>query len=409
MKQPGVREEAMSPKSAELAVGDRTTELLRTLGKIGDEVRGSVAPTDPAAKGRVLVVDDEPRIAGLLCAKLSREGFECHECYSGEQALEVLAREEFDLILSDIRMPGMSGLELLAVVHEKHPRSAFVLVTAEDDIRISVQAMKHGAADYLVKPFRLDAVLKSAVHAVERKRLENELENYRSHLEQIVEQRTTQLQAAMKRVELTYDETLEALAAALDLRDNETAGHSHRVTLYCLEIAKAMGVPADQLKQIARGAYLHDIGKIGIPDAVLLQPRPLTAAEKMVMETHPRTGYDLVCRIAFLSSAAEIVLTHQEKYDGTGYPQGLVGDEIPLGGRIFAVADTLDAMTSDRPYRRRQSFAAAREEIAQQSGQQFAPSVVESFLSIPEEVWKKVSQERSKVSPLQASAQYQAL
>jgi response regulator RpfG family c-di-GMP phosphodiesterase len=371
--------------------------------EVNDEVGESPGPTEPAAKGRVLVVDDEPRIATLICERLSQEGFECHECHSGEQALEFLAREEFDLILSDIRMPGMSGLELLAVVQQKHPRSAFVLVTAEDDILISVQAMKHGAADYLVKPFQLDAVLKSAVHAVERKRLENELENYRSHLEQMVEQRTRQLHAALKRVESTYDETLEALAAALDLRDNETAGHSHRVTLYCLEIAKAMGVPTDQLKQIARGAYLHDIGKIGIPDAILLQPRPLTAAEKMVMETHPRVGYDLVCRIAFLSGAAEIVLTHQEKYDGTGYPQGLVGDEIPLGARIFAVADTLDAMTSDRPYRRALPFATAREEIAQQSGQQFEPSVVTAFLSVPEEVWKKVSQELSKVSPLQAS------
>ena len=139
-------------------------------------------------------------------------------------------------------------------------------------------------------PFRLDAVLKSVVQALEKKRLENELENYRAHLEQMVEQRTRQLQAAMKRVELTYVEILGALAAALDLRDNETAGYSRRVTLSCQEIAKAMGVPADQLNKIARGVYLHDIGKIGIPDAILLQPRPLTAAEKTVMETHPRTG-----------------------------------------------------------------------------------------------------------------------
>ena len=284
----------MGPIFVEPAVGERTTEWLRTLGKIKNEVRESVAPTDPAARGRVLVVDDEPRVTALICEKLSQEGFECHECRSGKQALEFLSRKEFDLILSDIRMPGMSGLELLTVVKEKHPRSAFVMVTAEDDIRVSVQAMKHGAADYLVKPFRLDAVLKSAVQAVERKRLENELENYRSQLEEMEEQRTRQLHVALKRVELTYDETLETLAAALDLRDNETAGHSHRVTLYCLELAKAMEVPADELKQIGRGAYLHDIGKIGIPDAILLQPRPLTAAEKEVIETHPRIGYDLV-------------------------------------------------------------------------------------------------------------------
>jgi response regulator RpfG family c-di-GMP phosphodiesterase len=399
----------MSPRSAELTVGSPTPEFLKTLGAMRDESREKVPAPEPSPKGRVLIVDDESRIAGLLSTKLSREGFECHECSSGEQALEILAREEFDLILSDIRMPGMSGLELLAAVQEKHPRSAFVLVTAEDDIHVSVQAMKHGAADYLLKPFRLDAVLKSAVHAVERKRLENELGNYRSQLELMVEQRTQELQTAMKRVELTYDETLEALAAALDLRDNETAGHSRRVTLYCREIALAMGVPADQLKQIARGAYLHDIGKIGIPDAILLQPRPLTPAEKTIMETHPYIGYDLVGRIAFLSSAAEIVLAHQEKYDGTGYPRRLMGEEIPLGARIFAVADTLDAMTSDRPYRQAQPFAAAREEIAKQSGQQFDPSVVKAFLSVPEKVWKKVIQELPQVRPLQASPPVRAL
>jgi putative nucleotidyltransferase with HDIG domain len=341
-------------------------------------------------RGRALVVDDERNVALLLCEKLSLEGFDCRCCPSGEQALELLQHESFDIILSDLRMSGISGLELLRELQEKHLPSAFVLVTAEDDVRVGIQAMKQGAADYLVKPFQLDAVVRSVTQALENKRLQIELENYRSRLEEMVEQRAKQLHAAMKRIELTYDETLEALAAALDLRDNETAGHSRRVTLYCLEISKAMGCSPDQLKQIKRGAYLHDIGKIGIPDAILLKPAKLTPEERVVMEAHTRIGYELVSRIAFLAGAAEIVLTHQERYDGTGYPQGLMGDEIPIGARVFAVADTMDAMTSDRPYRRALPFSVARDEIVRECERQFDPNVVQAFLSVPEQVWEGI-------------------
>jgi HD-GYP domain-containing protein (c-di-GMP phosphodiesterase class II) len=155
-------------------------------------------------------------------------------------------------------------------------------------------------------------------------------------------------------------------------------------------MAKGLGCSEEQLKQIARGAYLHDIGKIGTPDAILLKPGKLTVEEKAIMETHVRIGYNLVSRIAFLTGAAEIVLTHQERYDGTGYPQGLIGKEIPLGARIFAVADTLDAMTSDRPYRRALPSSAAREEIIRESGQQFDPEVVQVFRSLPEEAWENI-------------------
>jgi putative nucleotidyltransferase with HDIG domain len=250
--------------------------------------------------------------------------------------------------------------------------------------------MKEGATDYVLKPFQLDAVVASLERGLERKRLELEVENYRKKLEQMVDQRTRQLQAAIKRIELTYDETLEALAAALDLKDNETAGHSKRVTLFSLKIAKAMGCTDEQRKQIERGAYLHDIGKIGIPDAILLKPGKLSPREMEIMQEHVRIGYDLVCRISFLAPAAQIVLTHQERFDGTGYPQGLMGEEIPLGARIFTVADTLDAMTSDRPYRRALPYSAAREEIQRESGRQFDPAVVEVFLAIAEETWEGI-------------------
>jgi len=345
------------------------------------------------SKGHVLVLDDEPAVCALLSERLTMEGYECKTCSSGEDALAAMQRESFDVVISDIRMPGMSGMEFLAQAHQRDPHSAYVMVTAEDDLRVAIQAMKQGAADYLVKPIQLEALLASVHRALDVKHMEAELENYRHNLEEMVEARTKQLQAAMRRIELTYDETLEALGAALDLRDTETAGHSERVRRYCLEMATAIGCSNEILKQISRGAYLHDIGKIGIPDSILLKEGKLTTEETATMQAHVRIGYDLVCRIAFLAPAAAIVLTHQERYDGTGYPQGLMGTEIPIGSRVFAVADTLDAMTSDRPYRRALPLSAARAEVLRESGRQFDPEVVRVFLSIPDQTWENIRME----------------
>jgi hypothetical protein len=187
-----------------------------------------------------------------------------------------------------------------------------------------------------------------------------------------------------------YDELLAVLGVALDFRDNETAGHSRRVVRYCLEIARSMKCTSGELEQISRGAYLHDLGKIAIPDAILFKKGKLSPEEWNVMRTHAWIGFNLINRISLLEPAADMLLTHHERFDGTGYPRGLQGDQIPLGSRIFAVADTLDAMTSDRPYRKALSFATAREEILREAGRQFDPQVVEAFLSIPEEVLRDV-------------------
>lgn len=347
-------------------------------------------------KPRVLLVDDENPVWQVLGEKLGGSGFEWCGRSSAEDALVCLEQESFDAVVSDLKMPGMSGLELLEKVHRNYPHLAFVIATGEDDIRVAVDAMKHGADDYLVKPLHLDAAVESVRRAVQKKYMEAELEKYRHQLEEMVEQRTRQLQAAMKRIEHAYDETLEALGAALDLRDTETAGHSLRVSRYCLEIARAMGCTHEHLKTIARGSFLHDIGKIGIPDSILLKQGKLTPDEMAIMQTHVRIGYELLARIPFLSSASKIVLAHQERYDGAGYPQGLAGDAIPLGARIFAVADTLDAMTSDRPYRHALAFSTAREEIIRESGKQFDPDVVRVFLSLPEQTWEGIRRQVSR-------------
>jgi putative nucleotidyltransferase with HDIG domain len=201
------------------------------------------------------------------------------------------------------------------------------------------------------------------------------------------------LRQAVTTLERSYDITLEALGDALDLKDAETEGHSKRVTAYTIAMARAMGLTSDQIRVIARGAFLHDIGKMAIPDAILRKPGALTAEERDIMREHCYRGYQMLRKIPFLTEAAEIVYAHQEKYDGSGYPRGLKGEQIPLGARIFSVADTLDAITSNRPYRAAQTAGAARDEIQKYSGRQFDPDVVKTFLSMPENIWDGLRKE----------------
>jgi putative nucleotidyltransferase with HDIG domain len=211
----------------------------------------------------------------------------------------------------------------------------------------------------------------------------------------LVAERTQQLSIALQDLEQSYDYTLEALGGALDAKDAETEGHCQRVTAFTITIARAMGVEKGLLRQIARGAFLHDIGKMGVPDSILRKPGPLTAEEREIMRKHCDIGFAVLERIPFLKEAAEIVLAHQECYDGSGYPRGLKGEEIPLGARIFAVADTLDAMISDRPYRKALPVSAARDEIKKFSGKQFDPAVVEVFLAHPENIWRELHERTS--------------
>jgi HD-GYP domain-containing protein (c-di-GMP phosphodiesterase class II) len=225
------------------------------------------------------------------------------------------------------------------------------------------------------------------------KRLEQEVENYRHHLEEIVAEQTQQLREALRQIERSYDHTLEVLGAAIDLRDSPTAGHSRRVFLYSIEIAKAMGGLENQMRNIAMGAWLHDIGKLAISDTILLKPGPLTDEEREIMQRHVQIGYDLVKGIPFLADAAEIIFAHHERCDGSGYPRGLKTEEIPVGARIFAVADTFDAMTSDRPYRRALAFETSREVIARGAGKQYDSQVATIFLGIPDETWKVIRRE----------------
>jgi len=337
---------------------------------------------------RILVVDDEETIREIVTSMLSGANFQCRQAASGVEALSILeSGDEFDLILSDLMMAEMDGIALLERSKEKYPDVHVVMVTAVNDIQIALQALRNGAYDYLLKPFEREQLLAVVRRALENRRLKRENDAYRTNLEAMVTAKTQQLKTALSNLEKSYDVTLEALGDALDLKDAETEGHSKRVTAYTIAIAKKMGLPKEDISVIARGAFLHDIGKMAIPDQILRKPGKLTDEEMAIMREHCYRGYKIISRIPFLAEASEIVYSHQERYDGLGYPRGLKGEEIPLGARIFSIADTLDAMTSDRPYRPAQSFAAARKEIEAWAGRQFDPDIVKVFLEMPDNIW----------------------
>jgi len=337
---------------------------------------------------RILVVDDEESIREIVCSMLAAANFKTRQASSGMKALGVLeSGEEFELMLSDLMMADLDGIGLLERTKEKFPDMPVVMVTAVHDISVALAAIRNGAYDYLLKPFEREQLLATVQRALENRRLKLENRAYQTNLETLVAARTQQLRNAMGTLERSYDITLEALGDALDLKDAETEGHSKRVTAFTIAIARAMGISKDQIAVIARGAFLHDIGKMAIPDAILRKPGALTPDEIAVMREHCYRGFQMLKKIPFLAEAAEIVYSHQERFDGTGYPRGLKGEEIPLGARLFSVADTLDAITSDRPYRAAQTITAARKEIEVWSGRQFDPEVVKTFLSMPENIW----------------------
>jgi len=343
---------------------------------------------------RILVVDDEETIREIVCSMLTSCNYQCRQAASGLEALALLeSGEQFELMLSDLMMAGLDGNGLLEKTKEQFPDLPVVMVTAVHDISVALAAIRNGAYDYLLKPFEREQLLATVRRALENRRLKLENRTYQTNLETLVTARTEQLRKAMSSLERSYDITLEALGDALDLKDAETEGHSKRVTAFTIAIARHMGLSADQIRIIARGAFLHDIGKMAIPDAILRKPGALNPDEVAIMREHCYRGFQLLKRIPFLGEASEIVYSHQERFDGTGYPRGLKGEEIPLGSRIFSVADTLDAITSDRPYRPAQSVKAAKEEIHRWSGREFDPDVVKAFLSMPDNIWEDLRRE----------------
>ena len=338
---------------------------------------------------RILTVDDEEMIRELLIATLSREGYLCYQAGSAAEARSLVLDNPIDLALLDIMMPGTSGVEILKDIKQLSSNTVVLMVTALSDMETAMKCIHLGADDYILKPFDIERMLLTIKNALEKRRLLIENREYQANLEKKVSEQTKQIREAMADLNLSYNHTLTALVRALDAREKETGSHSERVMNYTALLAEAMGVDAAEIEIMSKGALLHDIGKIGISDNILLKPASLDENEWKEMRRHPELGYRILTGIKFLKGPAEMVHAHHERFDGSGYPQGLSGKAIPLGARIFSLVDTLDAMTSNRPYRNALPFSAVFSEIKRCSGSHFDPAIVEVFLSIPQAQWEE--------------------
>ena len=343
-----------------------------------------------AAPTRILIVDDDASVRDVISVLLQEEGYECRTAAGAEEALDIAAQEAPPLVISDMKMPGRDGIWLLEAFRERHPETAVVMLTGYGDTEAAVDCLRRGAVDYLLKPPKLTDLIRAIERALAKRRIELARKRYQKKLERKVRDRTAELRSAFKDIAQTYQNTLLALVAALDAREHETSDHSQRVVKYTTAIAERLSMHGPELEELGRGALLHDVGKIGVPDAVLLKPGKLTPEEWGEMRKHPDIGYQMIQSIPFLATPATIVLSHQERFDGGGYPRRLRGEEIHIGARIFAVADTLDAMTSDRPYRKATSFENAMAEVQRCSGTQFDPQVVRAFADIGVDGLRKI-------------------
>jgi putative nucleotidyltransferase with HDIG domain len=335
-----------------------------------------------AAPTRILIVDDDASVRDVISVLLQEEGYDCRTASSAEAALDIAAAEAPPLVISDMKMPGRDGIWLLEAFRERYSETAVIMLTGYGDTEAAVDCLRRGAVDYLLKPPKLTDLIRAIERALAKRRIELARKRYQKKLERKVRDRTGELRSALRNIQHTYQTTLLALVRALDAREHETSDHSQRVVKYTEAIAERLSLRGPELEEIGRGALLHDIGKIGVPDAVLLKPAKLTPDEWKEMRRHPDIGYDMIRSIEFLNTPAAIVLSHQERFDGRGYPRGLRGEEIHIGARIFAVADTLDAMTSDRPYRKGTTFENAVDEIQRCAGSQFDPEVVRAFMDL---------------------------
>ena len=338
---------------------------------------------------RILIVDDEREITEILADLLSGD-YECLKAGSAEQALDCLRVGEFHLVISDITMPGMSGLDMIPHVKELSPDTVVVMISGMQTVESAIGALRLGAFDYLMKPFDLRQVEAVVKRALEYHELVVAKRRYENHLEELVEQRTVELDRALNSLEGAYRSTLKALTAALETRDSETHGHSERVVTYSLRLGREYGLNSAEMKSLEFGSLLHDIGKIGVPDSILRKPAKLTEEEWVRMREHPLHGQQILRGIEFLQGAARVVAQHHEQWDGSGYPVGLRGEEIDVCARIFSVADAFDAITSDRVYRRGKSYEAAAQELDDWAGRQFDPKVVEAFHRVPKEDWEEL-------------------
>lgn len=331
---------------------------------------------------RLLTIDDDDRLRRSLRVYFEDSGMTVFEAANGVDGLAAFNEHQPDVALVDLNMPGMNGLEVIAELARISPGTPAIVVSGTGDLEDAIEAVHRGVWDFVTKPIVSMAALENTVlQCVERARLRKENELYRQHLEELVAQRTEEL-------ERTRLQIIQRLGRAAEYRDNETGMHVIRMSHFSRLLALHAGMPARDAEILLQAAPMHDVGKIGIPDQILLKPGPLTEAEWLIMKTHPQMGADIIGDdpSEILRLAAVVALNHHEKWDGSGYPKGLRGEEIPLAARIVAIADVFDALTSQRPYKAAWPLDKALALIQESSGKHFDPQLVPLFIGIISEI-----------------------
>ena len=380
-----------------------------------------MASTRPQAEGQIkaLVVEDDDSVRRSVVKLLDRNGYSCAPTAAASEALQLLDEEEFDLVLTNMDMPGGAGLDLLMHIAAAHPGVATVVVTEKDDARIARAALDAGAYAYVLKPFHENEMLINLASAVRRRKAEIDNRDHLARLEQMVRDRTgemwtyvAELEKAQREMRFLQEETIQRLSLAAEFRDDETPRHIQRMSHYCVLIAERIGLDADRCEQIRIASALHDVGKIGVPDHILLKPGPLDQDERAIMQRHCEIGHRILggSNAPVLNLACTIALTHHERLDGGGYPRGLAGEEIPLEGRIAAIADVFDALTTDKVYRPAVSMSKAIQIMKEERGKHFDPTLLDVFLAEKSRIlgikerFADMNHDDSELNPLSALA-----
>ena len=351
----------------------------------------AVAPAGMVDPRRtVLVADDDQALCSLFARMLTRDQYRVMTAISGAEAVAIMEKSVglVDVVLVDLRLGDRDGLEVLKELRRIDETVVGIIITGAATVDNAVEAMRLGAYDFIRKPVSHEELSPVLARAIQYRRLVLENKRYQQHLEDMVREKNAALSRALDNISDTYQFTLEAITDILDVREQKTGAHSRRVAQLSLVLARELGSMPEEIQTIETGALLHDIGKIGVPDSILLKPGALTAEERAVMDQHPHIGYNIIKAGPGLEEVSEIVLAHHERYDGSGYPRGLAGDDICLGARIFAVIDTYDAIRSDRPYSKGRSAEEALQEIRRHRGTLYDPAVVDAFVRCHAEIEK---------------------
>ncbi|MBI3397887.1 MAG: response regulator [Deltaproteobacteria bacterium] len=339
-------------------------------------------------KGVILIVDDDPLVLSATAALLDGQGYSVATCNDPRNAINTMQIELFDIVLSDIKMPHITGVELLGMIHKLYPAIPVILMTAEAELDSAIDAIREGAFDFIIKPYRGEYLFITIEKALRYKRTIELEKNYKTLLEELVNERTRKLNDALKALKESSLETIRRLTTVAEYRDTDTGVHIARIGFYSQKIAEAMNIPQDFVEAIGQTSMMHDIGKIGIPDEILLKTGSLTAKEFEIIKSHTTIGYKMLAGSSHpnIQMAACIALYHHEKWNGGGYPKGLKGEKIPIEGRIVMICDVYDALMSKRPYKPPLEHKQAYEIITKGDGRtlpdDFDPKVMRAFKEV---------------------------